>query len=373
MLDTEKFLASLIDQKIKFFAGVPDSLLKNICAAITDRFSEKEHVITANEGSAVALAAGYYLATEEVPLVYMQNSGLGNTVNPLTSLAVPDVYGIPMLLMIGWRGEPGVKDEPQHVKKGRITIPLIETMGIPYFILPEEDCEAANITKRAIALAKLKNTPVALLIKKDLFSKYSLKNKKEDISTLGREEAIEIVLNKSSSLVSVYFGSTGMIGRELYETRKRLGGDSKSDFLNVGSMGHTSQIALGVSLNTAKTVYCIDGDGSLLMHLGGITTIGNLAQDNFIHIVLNNSAHDSVGGQPTIADKIDLKAISLASGYKAYFKATNREELESIFTNKLNGPLMLEVLVKKGNRADIGRPKESPSENKKIFMDNLNC
>lgn len=372
MLDTEKFLETLIRNNIKFYSGIPDSLLKNICAAITDRFSEREHVITANEGSAIALAAGFYLATQEIPLVYMQNSGLGNTINPLTSLAAPEVYGIPMLLMIGWRGEPGVKDEPQHVKKGKITIPLLDTMGIPYFILPREDKEAALIIRKAIELAKSENTPVALLIKKDLFSKYSLRTNKEDISTLGREEAIEIILKNTSAKNSVYFGNTGMIGRELYETRKRIGGDPKSDFLNVGSMGHTSQIALGVSLNTNKTVYCIDGDGSLIMHLGGITTIGNLAKDNFIHIILNNSAHDSVGGQPTIADKIDFNAISLASGYKSYSRIKNKEDLEKELSKKLVGPVMIEVLVKKGNRPDIGRPKESPSENKKMFMKNLN-
>ncbi len=368
MINVDFFFNSLRQNNIDFFCGVPDSLLKNICAKITDELDEKSHIITANEGAAVALATGYHFATGEIPLVYMQNSGFGNTINPLTSLAAPEVYGVPMILLIGWRGEPGIKDEPQHMKKGAITLSLLETMKIPYQIIPDENEAAEKVIKSSIKTAQQGNTPVALVVRKNLFDKYKLKSIKKDKSDLTREAAIKTILEQTQHEDAIYLGSTGKIGRELYEVRQTLAQSGEKDFLNVGSMGHTSQIALGIAMHTEKKVFCLDGDGAMIMHMGGLTSIGDLASKNFIHVVLNNFAHDSVGGQPTLADKIDFGRIAKACGYKKSIKVTTIFELESIFDDNLDGPILIEVLVKKGARDNLGRPKESPAENKEKLM-----
>ena len=372
MLNVNSFYEVLRDNNINFFCGVPDSLLKDICAKFTDALDRSQHVITANEGGAISLAAGSYLARKEIPLVYMQNSGLGNAVNPLTSLCHSDVYSIPMLLLVGWRGEPGLKDEPQHIVKGQITLNLLKEMKIEYIILDSEDNKARTQINEAVKLAEVNNAPVAIVVKKNTFEKYSLQNKAKDMSEYSREKAIECIINNTDPKKSLYFGNTGKISRELYESRLEKPSSTSVDFLNVGAMGHVSQIALGVSLFTNKKVYCLDGDGSLLMHLGGLTTIGDLAKENFVHIVLNNGAHDSVGGQPTIASSIDFERISLASGYKSYYKVKNEIELINCLREINHGPTLIEIIVKKGARSDLGRPKETPKQNKIEFMKSIN-
>lgn len=242
MVNVNRYALILTKLGVSFFTGVPDSLLKSFCAYITDNCFVK-HVIAANEGGAVSLAAGYYLATGKLALVYMQNSGQGNAVNPLCSLADPYVYSIPMVLLVGWRGEPGVKDEPQHVKQGKVTVSLFETLGIPTEILPDDDESAAEVTRKMVEKAKTESRPVALIVRKGLFAEYKLQNKKPDIAALPREQAIEEIL-KSLPDDAVVVSTTGMISREVYETRERLGQDHSRDFLTVGSMGHAIMIAL---------------------------------------------------------------------------------------------------------------------------------
>ncbi|HOS45743.1 MAG TPA: phosphonopyruvate decarboxylase [Paludibacter sp.] len=373
MLTPHDFYNLCTEHDIDFFTGVPDSLLKDFCAYITDHVPENQHVIAANEGGAVALAAGHYLATGRYGLVYMQNSGQGNAVNPLTSLADPDVYSIPMLLLIGWRGEPGVKDEPQHVKQGKITLKILDTLNITYKLLPENVEETLLCVKELFREMAITKRPVALIARKGIFDAYKLQNKKTDISTLARENAIQIIvaaLGNNDIVVS----TTGMISRELYEYREAVDGNHSRDFLTVGSMGHASQIALGIALaKPHRQVFCLDGDGAAIMHTGAIAIIGSRKVENFKHIIINNAAHDSVGGQPTVGGEISFTKIADACGYKATWSVKTKDELQEILPQfcASSGSSLLEVRVGKGARKDLGRPKTTPKENKTGFMEYL--
>ena len=353
MISVEAFVESLNLLGVDFFTGVPDSLLKSFCAYVTDH-CHGSHVIAANEGGAVGLAAGHYLATGKPALVYMQNSGQGNAVNPLCSLADPDVYSIPMVLLVGWRGEPGVKDEPQHVKQGKVTVALFETLGIPTEVLDDDETAALEQARRLVGRAKAESRPVALIVRRNLFEEYRLQNKEADIAVQRREDAIEAIL-KGLPEGAVVVSTTGMISREVYETRERLGQGHGRDFLTVGSMGHAIMIALGIAkAQPLRKVFCIDGDGASIMHLGNMAIAGQSGCGNLVHIVLNNSAHDSVGGQPTVGGRIGLSAIAASCGY-------NRE----------GSPAFMEIRVAKGARKDLGRPKEPPQANKALYMKTL--
>ena len=374
MLDCDRFYDLLIENGVSFFTGVPDSLLKNFCACIFNRADDNKNVIAANEGNAVALAAGHHMATGDIGLVYMQNSGQGNAANPLISLADPDVYSIPLLLIIGWRGEPGVKDEPQHIKQGKITTDFLNTLGIPHTLLPTDIAEAENVLINAIDTAKKKNSPYALIVRKGSFQPCELKNPDENTYELSREDAIKSVagnLNDNDIVVS----TTGMISRELFEYREELKIGHEKDFLTVGSMGHASQIALGIALSKPHNrVYCFDGDGATIMHMGALAIIGTKKPKNFIHIVFNNGAHDSVGGQPTAGFKISISAIAKSCGYSSVFQTEQMEELKELLKKIQvdSGPSLLEIRVKKGARKDLGRPTSGPIINKENFMGFIN-
>ena len=376
MIRPEFFIEALREKGIDCFAGVPDSLLKNICAYITDHFDAAHNIIAANEGAAVGLAAGHYLATGQPACVYMQNSGEGNIINPLASLTDQEVYNIPVLLLIGWRGRPGVHDEPQHVKQGKVTTGLLNVMGVNYEVLSkEEDKAAKQIEKAAKALAN--KDVFALVIEKDTFEDYKLQNVEVNDLNMTREEAIQTVaatLGEKDCIVS----TTGMISRELFEYRAAMNQGHERDFLTVGSMGHASQIALGIAMaKTDRKVWCFDGDGAAIMHMGSMAIVANKAPKNYVHVVFNNGAHDSVGGQPTVGLKIDLSAVAKAVGYKAAISVSNKEELEKELStlnsqlSTLGGPILIEVQVRKGNRKDLGRPTTTPIQNKEALMDFL--
>ena len=390
MISPLQFLYSLRDAGIDFFTGVPDSLLKAFCAAVTDT-CDGSHVIAANEGGSVALAAGHWLATRHPALVYMQNSGQGNAVNPLASLADPDVYSIPMVLLVGWRGEPGVHDEPQHVKQGKITLPLFETLGIPTDVLPDDEPAALALAADAVRRTIAESRPVALVVRKGLFAPHELQNKPADIADLRREDAIEGIL-RAVPASAVVVSTTGMISREVYETRERLGQDHSRDFLTVGSMGHALMIALGIAkAQPERPVVCLDGDGATLMQMGNLAIAGQSGGPNLIHIVLNNAAHDSVGGQPTVAGALDLEQLASTLGYTVLQSPSsqysgarltadevadamewNFSSLELSARHELAPrPSFLEIRVAKGARPDLGRPKEPPQTNKALFMETL--
>lgn len=370
MVRPEFFVNTLKEHQIDFYAGVPDSLLKNICAYITDNLPAEQNIIAANEGGAMGIAAGYHLATGKIPVVYMQNSGEGNIINPLASLTDKEVYNIPVLLVIGWRGRPGVHDEPQHVKQGKVTTGLLNVMGINYAILPKDEESAAKQIKIAAEYMKMTNECYSLIIEKDTFEAYKLLNVEVNDLTMTREEAIQKVAS-SIEVNACIVSTTGMISRELFEARTAWNQGHERDFLTVGSMGHASQIALGIALQKPdRKVYCFDGDGASIMHMGNMAITASMKCKNYVHVVFNNGAHDSVGGQPTVGLKIDLCAVAKAVGYVATYSVETMEALESTLANikTVEGPILLQVCVKKGNRKDLGRPTTTPIQNKEALM-----
>ncbi len=420
MIRPEFFIDTLGSYGIDFFVGVPDSLLKNFCAVLSARLDSRHNIVAANEGGAVGLAAGHYLATGRPACVYMQNSGEGNAVNPLASLMDGDVYGLPALLVIGWRGEPGVKDEPQHAKQGKITLSLLDCLGIPYSVLSDDESVASDQIADALAVIN-EGGVYALVVRKGTFSAPEANPAADpsaaaqpsadqpsaaaDVPELSRESAIQAVaaaLGPQDIVVS----TTGMISRELFEYRASAGMGHGHDFLTVGSMGHASQIALGIALERPdRRVCCFDGDGAVLMHMGSMAIVGQSGASNYVHIVFNNGAHDSVGGQPTVGLAVDLCAVARAVGYRSAVRVSTAAELRSALPGLLSGasagdaadsvagsgagssagsgalsgsgagsvagPAFLEVIVRKGNRPDLGRPTTTPVQNRDAFMDFL--
>ena len=369
MITPKFFIEKLQAEGVEFYTGVPDSLLKNVCAYITDHFDDQHNVIAANEGGAVALAAGYHLATGRIGCVYMQNSGEGNAVNPLASLTDREVYHIPLLLLIGWRGRPGVHDEPQHVKQGKITLGLLNVMGINYEVLSKDEEVAAKQIEKAMRAIRETGDVYALVVEKDTFDSYTLQSEEKSDCTMSREEAIKTVA-ASVPVDAVIVSTTGMISRELFEYRTAKGQGHEKDFLTVGSMGHASQIALGIAMqHPERKVYCFDGDGAIIMHMGNMAIVGSHRPKNYVHVVFNNGAHDSVGGQPTVGHKIDLVEIAKAVNYEYAVRVGSEEELKTVL-NKMpvEGLKLIEVRVRKGNRKDLGRPTTTPIENKEALM-----
>jgi phosphonopyruvate decarboxylase len=373
MVQPDHLFKILAERGIVFFAGVPDSLLKNFCAYVTDNVEDSHHVITANEGNAVALSAGHYLGTGRPGLVYLQNSGLGNTVNPLLSLNDPEVFGLPVLLMIGWRGEPGVKDEPQHIKHGRITPALLDAMEVPWQTIDSSSRDIEVIVDTAMKQMQDRSGPAALLVRKGAFAPYVLQKNVQSHYPLVREQAIQRLIEQLDP-ADMVVATTGMPARELYELRLARGDGMGNDFLTVGSMGHAASIALGLARSQPdRRVICLDGDGSVLMHMGSLAIVGQSRQENLIHIVLNNGAHDSVGGQPTCAFAIDLAGVARACGYREVLVAAESLDIDQAFATLLEnkGPSLLEIRINKGARADLGRPKSSPAENREALMHEL--
>lgn len=356
-----------------FYTGVPDSQLKALCDYLLDAYgvNPKKHIIAANEGNCVGIAAGYHLATNKVPVVYMQNSGEGNIINPVASLLNDEVYGIPVVFVIGWRGEPGVHDEPQHIYQGKVTLQLLEDMDISYMIVDKQTSEESLMH----IMAEYKNLlergkSVAFVIKKDALN-YEKKLINKNEYSISREEAIMHIVDIADK--DPIISTTGKASRELYEIRERNKQEHKYDFLTVGSMGHSSSIALGVALNTEKKVWCIDGDGALLMHMGAMAVIGSNTPPNMIHIIINNGAHETVGGMPTVAGSIDFVAMAKACGYPNAVKVEDLEALDrELERAKIKNELsMIEVMCAIGARDDLGRPTKAPIENKENFIEYL--
>ena len=371
MIYCKAFYELLLSNDIRYFTGVPDSMLKDICAYIEDHSDPRDNIITANEGNAIALASGRYLATNRIGLVYMQNSGLGNSINPLTSLADPEIYSIPMLLLIGWRGEPGVKDEPQHTKQGKITLRLLETLEIPYEVLPDNNDDIKFVIEKAVKSLKSTCSPYALVVKKGTFDSYISKRTQKNLYTLNREQALELILDRLNA-DDIIVSSTGKLSRELFELREKNHHVHCQDFLTVGSMGHASQIALGIAIEKREQkVYCLDGDGAILMHMGSLAISGIHGPENFKHIVFNNGVHNSVGNQPTVGFDVDFRSIARSCGYNAVYYVDNEEEIHEKFSDfqSEQGPAFLEIRINRDVRENLARPTNTPIINKDIFMD----
>lgn len=361
-------------KEFEFFTGVPDSQLKPLCNYLMATYGiSSKHVIAANEGNAVGLAAGYHLATGKVPVVYMQNSGEGNVINPVASLMNDKVYGIPCLFIIGWRGEPGVHDEPQHVYQGLVTVKLLEDMDIKSFVIDKETTEE-EIKGVMVEFKELfkKGKQAAFVVKKGALS-FDGKVKYSNQNQMLREEIIEKAVEVIGDGVIV--STTGKASRELFEIRERRGEGHGKDFLTVGSMGHSSSIALGIALNKPnKKIWIIDGDGSTLMHMGAMAVLGANEPSNVIHLLINNGAHETVGGMPTVGAKTDFIGIAKACGYKKAVKVTTYEELTTALkeAKNLNELCFIEATCNIGARDDLGRPTTTARENKENFMKELN-
>lgn len=355
MILAEDLIDTLKKSKISFFTGVPDSVLKNFTNCL-DNFSRKKHVVATNEGSAVSLGIGYHLSTKKIPCIYLQNAGLSNAINPLISIANKKVYSIPLLLIIGWRGSPKKPDEPQHLAKGKITPKLLKLLNINFCSLKEK--KDLKKLKKIIKKANYTKRIVACLIEKDILKTEKKKNENKNISLLLRSDFIKRFLNlipKKCKIIS----TTGYTSRELMALRQEFKNNKGKDFYMVGGMGHSSSVAIGYALNSKSQVFCLDGDGSILMHLGTLRTIGYLKNKNFKHVILNNNSHESVGGQTTNAAGIDFKKLSSSIGYNNYFKITSKNKIETSIKKfiRSTGPSLLEVRIKKGSLKNLPRPK----------------
>lgn len=370
-MKVEQFVSAL---GAEFFTGVPDSQLKALCNYLMDHYGidGKHHIIGANEGNCTGIAAGYHLATGKVPVVYMQNSGQGNVINPLASLLNDHVYGIPCIFVIGWRGEPGIHDEPQHIYQGKVTVKLMEDMDVATFVLGPDTTEEALLEKMAEFRPLLDaGKQVAIVVSKGGL-KYGGKVDYRNEHTMLREEIIRHITRFTGDDPIV--STTGKASRELFEIREEMGLDHSRDFLTVGSMGHSSSIALGIALQQPqRKVWIIDGDGAALMHLGAMAVLGNQNPKNVVHILINNESHETVGGQPTSMGTVDLPAIATACGYRKVFCAHDFDELDAALAEIRDTECLsfLEVKCAIGAREDLGRPTTTAQENKRSFMDFL--
>ncbi|WP_421773384.1 phosphonopyruvate decarboxylase [Gracilimonas sp.] len=368
MLKPAFLYEQLEEQGVEFMLGVPDSLLKHFGSYTFDKGNT---LIAANEGGALAIASGYHLSTGKIPLIYLQNSGFGNIVNPLTSLTDEEVYSIPTLIMVGWRGQPGTHDEPQHLKQGKTQEEQLNALDLPYTILSSDEQQVKNQLSVAFDTMQQNSSPYVLLVPPNTFEKYAFQGDSENNSySLKREEVLDQLVKKFGEK-DIVVSTTGKTSRELFELREKYHLGHVRDFLTVGSMGHASQIALGIALEKKKRrVFCIDGDGAMIMHMGALAIIGEQQPSNFYHILINNGAHESVGGQPTAGFHIDFGKIAEGCRYNKTFRISNLSSLDNTFEEFLNtdGPVLLEIMTKTGARSDLGRPTLSPAENKKNFM-----
>jgi phosphonopyruvate decarboxylase len=354
MIFVENLINTLKKNNINFFTGVPDSILKHLSSHL-EIFRKNKHIIATSEGSATSLGIGYHLSTKQVPCIYMQNSGLSNAINPLISIASKEVYSIPLFLIIGWRGSPKKPDEPQHMAKGKITQKLLKLLKIKFCILRSE--KDLTKIKGLMQIARKQKKVVACLIEKEtLKTKKKTKHIKKGIFL--RSDFIREFLNIIPSKSKI-ISTTGYTSRELMEIRNENKINKGKDFYMVGGMGHSSSVAAGYALNSKKIIFCLDGDGSILMHLGSLMTIGFLKNKNLKHIILNNNSHESVGGQTTNAAGINFKELALSIGYRNYFKIINKKELSKNLRKfiKTNGPSLLEVKIKNGSLKKLSRPK----------------
>jgi len=368
MINAKYFIEQLKNLDIKFYTGVPDSLMSEFSKSLHFDFNDENHIISTNEGSALATGMGYHLATGKVPLIYLQNSGLGNLVNPYTSLLHKEIYQIPFVLLIGWRGEPGKEDEPQHIFKGRITKKLLKILEIEYIIVNAQ----SNIEEvlREVKNYLDRNTPIALLLQKNTFQsdeRMFVVNKELP----KRKDALKTILKKFDKN-SLYISTTGKLSRELYELRQK-NSEINNDLYTVGGMGHCSAIALGLLQNiNNRNIVCLDGDGSVLMHTGNLSLLGSEKYKNFIHILFKNSSHESVGGQPNSYKNINGTKLFKSLGYKKTFSFNNLPDLQNLEIEKFSGPIYIEISVQNSSDKDLMRPDKTPVENKNKFIDKIN-
>ncbi len=371
-MDAQHLLSACAGAGIDFFTGVPDSQLKGLCDTLyaTYGVESKQHIVAANEGNAIALCAGHYLATGRPGLCYMQNSGLGNAVNPIASLMDGQVYGLPCLMVVGWRGEPGVHDEPQHVKQGQVTLSQLELLDVPYMVLDKAMTEDEFDASFADIRAHLDAGRTAAIVVKKGGLTCSMKPKYGNANAMTREDAVGVIARLAGKR-DVFVSTTGKLSRELFELREAMGEGHDRDFLTVGSMGHASMIALGIALEQPdRRVWCLDGDGAALMHLGAMAVLGQKKPANLVHVVINNAAHETVGGMPVCEGALNLTGLAMSAGYRHVSRAANEMELYQAADAAMTaGELaFIEVMCAVGARDDLGRPTTTPQQNRDALM-----
>ena len=356
MIKIDSLINVLKKNDINFFTGIPDSILIELSRFLQNK-NKRKHIRATSEGSAISIGIGHYLSTKQVPCIYMQNSGLSNALNPLISITSKKVYNIPLVLIIGWRGSPRVKDEPQHNVKGKITESILKLLNIKYTIVRSgNDLSQFN---KIVKNAKKNNNIAACLIEQGTIKKIKKTYNKKNFYKLNKELFLKTLLEtleKNSKVIS----STGYNSRELMYLRNKYKLINTKDFYMVGGMGHTASVALGYSLSTKKKTICIDGDGSFLMHLGSIKTAGTFANNNFKYILLNNNSHDSVGGQNTYANNIDFEKLSKSLGFKKFYKIKNNKNLKQNIKRFLKGNNLnfLEVKITNSKIKNLPRPND---------------
>ena len=373
MVNQQTLFQELDKLGVKFFTGVPDSLLNDFCLYLVNNIPDGRHVMAANEGNAIAIAAGNYMATGNIPVVYMQNSGIGNATNPLLSLTHDCVYGIPMILVIGWRGDPSINDHAQHKKQGELTPVLMSDMDIPYEILDADDTVIDKFTW-AVNKAKEISAPVALIAKKAILTQKEKKQTYADSKLMNREEAVAAVVDVIGE-DAIYLGTTGRATREVHEQLIAHGIGEGHEWQNVGSMGHVSSVGLGLALaRPDKRIVVFDGDAAAVMHMGALATNCRYKAGNMLHIVLNNGVNESVGGQPSAGYLIDLTTIAKACGYRTVgHPVETKEELQQIVRENHSGemPLFIDVHVRQGIRSDMPKLNIDHKAQKETLMKNL--
>ncbi len=374
-MNAQHLLTACAEAGITFFTGVPDSQLKGLCDLLyaTYGVDGSHHVVAANEGNAIGLCAGHYLATGRPALCYMQNSGLGNAVNPLASLMDGKVYAMPCLLVVGWRGEPSVHDEPQHVKQGEVTLGQLELLDIPYIILGKETTDAEFDAAFAPLRTHLDAGRTAAIVVRKGGLTTDVKPAYRNDRTMTREEAVGRIIRLAGD-ADAFVSTTGKLSRELFELREAAGEGHARDFLTVGSMGHASMIALGIAMEQPnRRIWCLDGDGAALMHLGAMAVLAQRKPRNLLHVVINNAAHETVGGMPVCEGAFDVSKAAAALGYRHVFRADTPDTLDAAVTAAMNaGELALvEVMCAVGARADLGRPTTTPVQNRDALMAHL--
>ena len=369
MIKAQIFLDRFLNLGLNHFTGVPDSTFKSFMTLLERSDGAFTNRIAANEGAAIAHAAGYHLATNKLSVVYLQNSGLGNCVSPLTSLTDPEVYSIPLIIVMGWRGKPGIKDEPQHKKMGAIMINVLDTLDIPHSVLSDNTYKEQIKTAKMIVEKNLK--PYVLIVEPGFFENATPSKINKKPTLVNRESAIGCIvnsINKDDLIVS----TTGKTSRELYEICSNHSRGHDNNFYNVGSMGHVSSIGLEIALQRKdKKVYILDGDGSLIMHMGALSTLGYYQPNNLIHIIFDNQSHESTGGQPTTSSTMDFSEVLLGCNYKIVNNVQSESELSKILLKERQGLQGLIVKTQVGSRIDLGRPSDTPNTTKKRFMDGL--
>ena len=373
MIDPVDFIDKCEQLGVGFFTGVPDSSMKSLCNAICNKHDSGSHVISVNEGAAVSLASGVHLGNGQVPLVYFQNSGQGNSLNPLISLASKEVFSIPMIILVGWRGKPGSFDEPQHTLQGKVTEEIFKEISIKVILLSGEEEEAYSQLEEACSTAIEDSAPVCILVESGTFSECNLVAKETRDGLPGREDAIERILSMYDK-EAVFISTTGKTSREVFEIRQRLGQSHERDFLVVGSMGHCAHISLGLAMARPDVeVICIDGDGSVLMHMGSLPTIGELGCKNLTHVIINNGVHESVGGHRITSPELDFSEVARSCGYSESIRVSDLERLVETLQDwkKIDGPKLIEIMTRAGSRKDLGRPGITPLKVKESFMRSL--